>query len=1023
MMQRPRPLHAKSSATERWLTTHLPLPGIRAARTKHREGLGESGRVAGKRRLAFIGATIASLVAGSLVVLTPSVASANLAASFTPPSQAPNPIIPGKTAIYSPITATRTASPPAFATLGASGLPSGATFSDSDGCVPVSGNTFTFTGAQVTTTAGVSPTTSSGASFTLTVTGYSNSGCTTAAGGTSTGTATLIVAATASPAWNNGSLTCGTANNATLPTGTTAVVATLLGGGGGGGGAGTSSTSGTNNTHSFGGNGAPGGSAAVTYPVTSGSIYVDVGCGGGGGVGDAATASGGTAAPGYTPGGAGGAGSGYSTGSNYLGAAGGAGGGSTAVCTGSSSCSALIAITAGGGGGGAGCGYNGVSNDCTGASGASGGAGGSTDSAAGAGGGGSTNGGTGTAGGTGLDGSANTGGSSGESSGSGFGGSGGGAGVREGTSSHDVGGPGGGGGGGTGGNGALNNGSSPANNGIAGSGGANNGPGTGGNTGIASSTTEGATGTGSGTSAAGNGGAGGTTTAGGTGSSGSQAVNMGGGGGGAGWTGGGGGGPNYTVSTSSQFSAGGGGGGSSWATATASPTFSPVTGGPASSCGQGDSSNSTGLSSGVGGYGDGQPTSGAAGTGDAGCPGNVTLTFAGFVPATPTESGSLTVTAGGSLSASFTSANTVSYAESGLPADVTFNTSTGALTGTPTVAGSFPFTVTASNGFGNSSAYSGTLIVNPATFNGFSLSPSTSSPTAGTAFTVSVTAQDQYSNTVMSYAGTECLTFSGPASSPAPSSTAPVYPVKGTCSNGSAVTFSSGVASGVNAPSITLYDAQSVTLTATDNPTSKTGTTALTVAAAPAQSVAVSSGSSQSATVGTAFSSALAAIVKDTYSNPVSGNSVTFAAPSTGASGTFATGGNCSSSPQTYQCVATTNTSGIATSSTLTANTTAGAGYTVTATATGVGTAANFTETNLVGSVNKLVFSTVPTGNQTASATATIGAYQVQEQDSFGNPVTAGSTITVNLGTNSLGTTGNTPFSLSRRVGPSERPR
>jgi hypothetical protein len=59
---------------------------------------------------------------------------------------------------------------------------------------------------------------------------------------------------------------------------------------------------------------------------------------------------------------------------------------------------------------------------------------------------------------------------------------------------------------------------------------------------------------------------------------------------------------------------------------------------------------------------------------------------------------------------------------------------------------------------------------------------------------------------------------------------------------------------------------------------------------------------------------------------------------------------------------------------------------------------------------NKLVFTTVPSGNQTASATATIGAYQVQEQDALGNPVTAGSTVTVNLSTTSVGTIGNTPF-------------
>ena len=61
-------------------------------------------------------------------------------------------------------------------------------------------------------------------------------------------------------------------------------------------------------------------------------------------------------------------------------------------------------------------------------------------------------------------------------------------------------------------------------------------------------------------------------------------------------------------------------------------------------------------------------------------------------------------------------------------------------------------------------------------------------------------------------------------------------------------------------------------------------------------------------------------------------------------------------------------------------------------------------ETITAAAVNKLVFTTVPSGNQTATSTATIGAYQVQEQDSFGNPVTAGSTVTVSLSSNSTGT-------------------
>src|SRR5207244_6006946 len=51
-----------------------------------------------------------------------------------------------------------------------------------------------------------------------------------------------------------------------------------------------------------------------------------------------------------------------------------------------------------------------------------------------------------------------------------------------------------------------------------------------------------------------------------------------------------------------------------------------------------------------------------------------------------------------------------------------------------------------------------------------------------------------------------------------------------------------------------------------------------------ANSIAVTSGSGQSATVNTNFGSALVATVSDQFGNPVSGVSVTFAAPGSGAS-------------------------------------------------------------------------------------------------------------------------------------------
>jgi hypothetical protein len=75
--------------------------------------------------------------------------------------------------------------------------------------------------------------------------------------------------------------------------------------------------------------------------------------------------------------------------------------------------------------------------------------------------------------------------------------------------------------------------------------------------------------------------------------------------------------------------------------------------------------------------------------------------------------------------------------------------------------------------------------------------------TAGTAFTVTLTATDQYGNTTTSYSGTKTLAWSGPANSP--SGHAPEYP-----STATSVTFTngSGKASGLK-----LFDAAATTLT------------------------------------------------------------------------------------------------------------------------------------------------------------------------------------------------------------------
>jgi hypothetical protein len=95
---------------------------------------------------------------------------------------------------------------------------------------------------------------------------------------------------------------------------------------------------------------------------------------------------------------------------------------------------------------------------------------------------------------------------------------------------------------------------------------------------------------------------------------------------------------------------------------------------------------------------------------------------------------------------------------------------------------------------------------------------------------------------------------------------------------------------------------------------------ALTNTVGQPEQIILNSGTPQTATVTTAFASPLSVKVEDGGGNPVPGVTITFTPPSTGASGTF-TGGN----------TAVSNSSGIATSGTFTANGTSGGPYNVTA--------------------------------------------------------------------------------------------
>jgi len=201
------------------------------------------------------------------------------------------------------------------------------------------------------------------------------------------------------------------------------------------------------------------------------------------------------------------------------------------------------------------------------------------------------------------------------------------------------------------------------------------------------------------------------------------------------------------------------------------------------------------------------------------------------------------------------------------------------------------------------------------------------------------------------------------------------------CAGNTAITNSLGVAASQVFTANT--KAGRYTVTGSANALSTSPGFALTNKAGPPASIAASSGTPQTATVNTAFATGLAVTVKDSYGNAVGGATVTFKAPSSGASGTFAGGVN----------TAVTNAQGVATAPVFTANTTAGT-YTVTAAVGTHTTSPGFTLTNQAGAPAAMT----ATGGTPQTATVN-SAFAVNlaatVQDGFGN-VVPGVTVTFN---------------------------
>src|SRR5262249_33104835 len=123
--------------------------------------------------------------------------------------------------------------------------------------------------------------------------------------------------------------------------------------------------------------------------------------------------------------------------------------------------------------------------------------------------------------------------------------------------------------------------------------------------------------------------------------------------------------------------------------------------------------------------------------------------------------------------------------------------------------------------------------------------------------------------------------------------------------------------------------------------------------------ISIVAGSGQSANINTAFAAPLKATVKDAANHPISGATVNFTAPASGASGAFVGG---------IRATAITAASGIATAPAFTANSTTGV-YSVIASVNGVASSASFSLTNNRGSASTAVSSSSSTSVSGQSVT------------------------------------------------------
>src|SRR3954454_24219396 len=278
-----------------------------------------------------------------------------------------------------------------------------------------------------------------------------------------------------------------------------------------------------------------------------------------------------------------------------------------------------------------------------------------------------------------------------------------------------------------------------------------------------------------------------------------------------------------------------------------------------------------------------------------------------------------------------------------------------------------------------------------------SLSAASTTPIAGVADNLTVTAKDAGGNTATGYTGSHSLTFGG--ASDAPNGTHPTATnSSGTVTNfgtATAISFTNGVASvaGSNNGVMKLYKAEAATITVTDGTISNGAGLSVTVSPATASKLGFTQQPS-GATGGTAFTAQPKVAVQDQFSKTVATNtsSVTLAIGTNPGAGTL----SCTTNPLAASA-GEASFPGCKIDK-------KGTGYTLTATDGALTSATSSAFNVTVGTAAKLAFTQQPS-NPTGGIAFTTQP-KVTVQDAGGNTVTTDTSgVTLAIGTNPAGGT------------------